>query len=123
MAMKMAKWTGAFKNSWEHFLLYRDGFLAGQRSKWSAETDHQPSNQVCVWAVASRNESAMVREFSSFLYRSPPAAAMVFHFLYHPQSTVDGQQPGPPPPPHSDANEVNSFESSDMEGKNSWQST
>jgi hypothetical protein len=24
---------------------------------------------------------------------------MVFHFLYHPQSTVDGQQPGPPPPP------------------------
>jgi hypothetical protein len=48
MAMKMAKWTGAFKNSWEHFLLYRDGFLAGQRSKWSAGTDHQPSNQVCV---------------------------------------------------------------------------
>lgn len=26
---------------------------------------------------------------------SPPAAAMVFH-SYHPQSTVDGQQPGPP---------------------------
>jgi hypothetical protein len=48
MAMKMAKWTGAFKNSWEHFLLFRDGFLAGQRSKWSAGTDHQPSNQVWV---------------------------------------------------------------------------